>query len=207
MVREWKIGDWVEYKGVRMLVFNVDKTYFGSGAFEKLVCRVVDCAGNSDYFSDECITQGRVKHLPACTGWDWQAPKPIVPPEGYRLMTADETIEHGDMFWQGEWKATGLRSITVEQAFVQYGRLEILAYARKIEPQYRQFANAAEFATYFDRKVCYRVAQSVITRALMYTDTGVVIAGSSANQFLSWQKAFASIQFDDGTPFGVLASN
>lgn len=37
-------------------------------------------------------------------------PKPIDPPKGYRLMKDEETIRHGDMFWQGgAWNQTGER--------------------------------------------------------------------------------------------------
>ena len=61
-VEDFKIGDWVEYEGNRMLVFKPE----GS------VCRIVDEDGGSDYFTDTYLKNGRCKYLPECDGWDWQ---------------------------------------------------------------------------------------------------------------------------------------
>lgn len=43
-----------------------------------------------------------VKHLPECTGWDWEPPKPVDPGEWWRLLEVGETINDGDEFWSGD---------------------------------------------------------------------------------------------------------
>lgn len=134
MGREWKIGDWAEYVGTRCLVIDVRKGLGGS------IVDVVNHAnaewrdGCEDAIRSPSCDHTELKHLPACTGWDWAAPKPIEPPVGYRLMSDDETISDGDMFYQDEWKQTGVRAITVRQSLDSYGRFGIVAYACKIEP-------------------------------------------------------------------------
>lgn len=127
MAHEWKIGDWCEYKGVRHLCYNVTSDGYG-------VYLVTSSAYGKHGHCSPASNDSDLKHLPDCTGWNWKPPKPIEPPEGYRLMAEDETIEHGDMFFQNnEWKQTGLRAITVGKSLSEYGRFKITAYARKIE--------------------------------------------------------------------------
>ncbi len=72
---------------------------------------------------------------------------------------------------------------------------------RKIEKpaQYRPFANAEEFKPHRDRWV--RFAQSgVLYRIIEYCDIGVAVGDEA-----SWEynAGFASLVFDDGSPFGV----
>jgi len=64
---------------------------------------------------------------------------------------------------------------------------------------YRPFANAEEFKPHRDRWV--RFSQSgVLYRITEYSDTGIAI-GSEAPW--DYDAAFASLVFDDGSPFGV----
>jgi hypothetical protein len=78
---------------------------------------------------------------------------------------------------------------------------DIGVIVRKIEKpkRYRPFANAEEFKPHRDRWIRFR--QSLISyRITEYSDTGVAI-GSEAPW--DYDAAFASLVFDDGTPFGV----
>lgn len=77
-----------------------------------------------------------IEHLPDCTGFDWVPPKPIEPPEGWRLLTEGEAVCVGDMAWddKGFWDDELLSS---EQKIV--GQSWNVKYhypiARKIEPK------------------------------------------------------------------------
>lgn len=42
-----------------------------------------------------------VKHLPECTGWDWEPPKPVDPGEGWRLLKVGEIIQRNDELHEG----------------------------------------------------------------------------------------------------------
>ena len=135
-------------------------------------------------------------------------PKPVEPLKGYRLMNGDETIRHGDMFWQsGSWKDTviGVSEISVEAALKKYARYRITAYARKIEPKYRPFASAAEFEPYAEKWIgrfegC--VAKPGAWRPIGYSDEGIYPDSS----VMKYSDAFELLKFKDGTPFGVLES-
>jgi hypothetical protein len=50
-------------------------------------------------------------HLPECTGWDWEPPKPVDPGEGWRLLEVGEVMNAGDEWWlplQQKWKKLDL---------------------------------------------------------------------------------------------------
>lgn len=137
-------------------------------------------------------------------------PKPIDPPKGYRLMKDEETIRHGDMFWQGgAWNQTGISvsEIPVSVALAKYARYRITAYARKIdtsdyiEPRYRPFANAAEFKPHRDKWIIqYR--EDCLMRIGCFDEETVWLATSAFGK--SFVEAFEQWRFEDGTPFGVL---
>ena len=140
-------------------------------------------------------------------------PKPIDPPKGYRLMKDEETIRHGDMFWQGgAWNQTGISvsEIPVSVALAKYARYRITAYARKIdtsdyiEPRYRPFANAAEFKPHRDKWIIqYR--EDCLMRIGCFDEETVWLATSEFGK--SFVEAFQAWKFEDGTPFGVLDTN
>ena len=127
-------------------------------------------------------------------------PKPIDPPKGYRLMSDDETIVLGDMFWQGGvWNETGIffSKITVKEAKGKYTRY-CAAYARKIEPRYRPFANAAEFSPHRDKwLVDY---DGDLVRVIALADEKLATSYGR----ISFEDAFVRYKFEDGNPFGVL---
>lgn len=129
MSHEWKIGDWCECDGRRCIVTNVlirngEQWIYGSG--------VSPCD-----FSFETMMVQRVKYLPECTGWDWEPPKPIEPPEGYRLLGNDEMVLDGDVYLHlGEWKLSEAAGGNLVCSMINKLKHEpIEAYARKIEPQ------------------------------------------------------------------------
>lgn len=70
-----KIGDWVEYRGERWLVYN---TSTGVGGH---ISEVVDRYGRNDRF---CVNQ--LTPLPDCTGWDWK------PEPKWRPATIEDAI-------------------------------------------------------------------------------------------------------------------
>lgn len=81
MGREWKIGDWVEFpSGSRFLIWDI------RGGYAHGINRNGPGSVSLEY--------GRVKHLPDCTGWDWEEP------------TA-EKVEPAAHEWKfGEWAKT-----------------------------------------------------------------------------------------------------
>lgn len=76
------------------------------------------------------------------------------------------------------------------------------AYARKIEPKYRPFANAEEFMPHRDRWIvdrdfeAFRVLEICPLNSTIGTRHGRV----------SFRDALSQFKFEDGTPFGVLES-
>lgn len=141
-----------------------------------------------------------LKHLPECTGFDWEPPKPVVAPNGWRLLTEGETIELGDMYLRAnEWVVFEKADSTtvVNDNF----NLEVhRPIARKIEPKYRPFKNAEEFRPHRDKWNKFKQSDSRRTlKCTSYSDEGVNIALS----FLCYEQAFISLVFEDGTPFGV----
>jgi len=72
---------------------------------------------------------------------------------------------------------------------------------RKVEKpkQYRPFRSAEEFRPHRDRWIRFRQCV-VLYRITEYSDTGVAIGDEA-----SWEynAGFASLVFDDGSPFGV----
>lgn len=91
------------------------------------------------------------EHLPGCIGFDWEPPKPIEPPEGWRLLTEGEVIIAGDICADelGRWVDEPV--ITKDEIFGEKWDNSVhYAVARKIEPKYRPFKNAEEFKINLD---------------------------------------------------------
>ena len=123
-------------------------------------------------------------------------------------MGDEETVLNGDLYLhQGEWKVSEAAGKSLVREMV--GKPEpvpIEAYARKIEPQYRPFANAAEFATHRDKWVKAKVslyAPGYAAKIDAYCDRGVYSVTGDTARLESWQYAFDKLLFEDGTPFGI----
>ena len=136
-----------------------------------------------------------VEHLPGCDGFDWEPPKPIDPPEGWRLLTIGETIKLGDMYLRAnEWVAFEKADSTtvVNDDFNPEVHRPV---ARKIEPKYRPFKNAEEFKPHRDKWWKYKDAGFVFWPPACYSDEGY--------SDTDWDYCFENQVFEDGTPFGV----
>ena len=59
-MHKWKAGDWCEYKARRLLVIRVVDAQYP-------FLRLVDFEGGGITLEFD-----QPKHLPGCTGWDWQ---------------------------------------------------------------------------------------------------------------------------------------
>jgi len=165
-------GCWYEFRGLRLLFVVVI-----NGA-----PRFANRFGVCESFSPDL----RVTPLPDCTGWDWQPTKPSHPtiPNGWRLLENSETKEYGDMFW----------TVFGWQDSDPCGGKADTAYIRRIAPQYRPFANAAEFALHRGRWMI-NIGTGTIRRVDHYSDKGV--------NGVDWETARRKWTFDDGSPFGV----
>lgn len=196
MKQRWQIGYWCELfrSGTRYLVYRVDDT-FAYG---------VNLHGGLTQFSHG---SGDAIHLPDCTGWDWKRPGELIePPAGYRLITEGEVVD-GDRYLSpdGVWYLSTAYGESVE-ALIR-AKLAIV-YARKIEPQYRPFANAAEFKPFRDRWIKYK-GRSAVSRADFYSNEGLFSLEGDYARLISWERAFDLLEFEneDGQlprPFGVL---
>ncbi len=190
---EWKFGDWGRAKQVNN--------------------EIVRFVSMPDYNDDSKLTfflreNGHVQHmdrvvyLPDCDSFDWQPPKPIEPPGGYRLLVDKETIEAGDIALHFDnWVPTSTANIGQ-----QYWVDNFLPMARKID-RYRPFANAAEYKPY--NKTCIDVSllapRNTTVELDAYCDAGVfgIRFQTSFIDLIPWDRAFEIYKFEDGTPFGV----
>ena len=187
MSHDWKIGDWAAggISGKRWLIISCELNGMNLWA-----------VSNVDGFHPAAVDRNNLTHLPDCTGWNWQPPKPIEPPPGYRLMGNDEIVKDGDKYLSGEdWYYANVHGDTVEKL----KHSSTLAYARKIEPQYRPFANAAEFKPFRDKWWKYKQDKEdrlvLIRNPVCYSD--------HAHYGRTWQSRFNECEFEDGTPFGI----
>lgn len=142
-------------------------------------------------------------HLPDCTGFDWEPPKPVEPPEGWRLLSIGETIEIGDLYLRAnEWVAFEKADSTtvVNDDFNPEIHRPI---ARKIGAMYRQFANADEFKPHWARLLKYiRNNKNHYMSIDAFNDECVFLSGDSDNhsyEYLLENYVFA----DTGKPAGV----
>jgi len=131
-----------------------------------------------------------------------------VPPAGYRLLGRDEVVADGDLFIKRapagndyDWRTASGDSCCTVGYFVD--SFEIVCFARKIEPRYRPFANAAEFEPFAEKWIC-RSEMGVIKpgawKVIGYSDKGIY----SDSSVMLYADAFDMLQFKDGTRFGVL---
>lgn len=135
MGHEWKIGDWAEYRGARYLVVK---------AWSRGDCQFVNAYSGSGAVRTFSIGASNIKHLPECTGWDWEPSKPvepiarkwefgvnpIEPPPGYRIIT-DGVVSDGDMSLQDHgWYYSTAQGKDIAE-LLDLGAAK--AYARKIE--------------------------------------------------------------------------
>jgi hypothetical protein len=128
-----------------------------------------------------------------------ELPQPGLPgpiPDGWRPV--DKAVDKkrtDEMFWlNGAWRPTK-RDDTWDSG---------TAYIVPIEPpapQYRPFANAAEFAPHRGRWVCF--CDDPYNQLLPYSFNDKYIW--HANRSITWDEMFSQAKFaDDGSPFGVL---
>lgn len=193
MEREWKFGDWADTpEGILRFVSDRGVRWCLIDAFKLL----------------HYVESRYVKYLPDCTGWDWQPPKPIEQPPGYRLLLREEMVVAGDkcicppdIVANRGWRDASGKSIGCSAGWMidNYG---ITAYARKIAPTYRPFANAAEFEPFAEKWIS-RSEMGVIKpgawRPIGYCDIGVYPDCT----VMTYADAFKAIRFKDGSPFGV----
>lgn len=135
MEHEWDFGDWGRSESLNgEIVRFVSCPSYGSGH-----------TSGMEYFlrkNGHVRHLDKVEYLPDCTGWDWQPPKPIEPPEGYRLLADHELVGEGAMRIDGADREPrswlngndGKCEMTVAEFKDEYPSLKILAVCRKIEP-------------------------------------------------------------------------
>jgi hypothetical protein len=177
-----KIGGWCEYEGCRYLVFNT---------------RIPNISCVNEHGDVGFIKPSEATYLPDCTGWDWQPPQPIDPGEGYRLIDPEvDTWQEGDEYkGSAKWWTSFAGNYSKDYT-----------YRRKIEPQYRPFANAEEFKPYRDKWVIAKHSgyeSGYAGRIDVYLDEGVYSVKNNIARVESWKHAFDALLFEDGTPFGV----
>jgi hypothetical protein len=118
------------------------------------------------------------------------------PPEGWRFVEAGEAFDKRAKFWG----VSGKEWLKLNRDLVEYPRL--LVYIVPIdppappEPQYRPFANAAEFEPHKNKWWRYKSADNdeQIPPALF---------NDKIHGVQYWQDSFENKVFSDGTPFGV----
>jgi len=116
------------------------------------------------------------------------------PPEGWRFVDKEKDARHDQAkFWDEETKHWGLVNPHLSHW------LSTHTYIVPIDPpkpQYRPFANAAEFAPYRDKWWRYKS----ITATHYYPP---VFFGDKGHGNQHWQDSFENKVFEDGTPFGI----
>jgi hypothetical protein len=142
--------------------------------------------GSYDYANDcDCIAWMPLSELPAFD------PIPD-PPEGWRFVDNEKDARNDQAkFWDEETKNWGLVNPHLNSW------LSTHTYIVPIDPpvpQYRPFANAAEFAPHRDRWI-RTPGQEVTKRVDHYSDRGV--------NGMSFSVLLEDRTFDDGSPFGV----
>jgi hypothetical protein len=142
--------------------------------------------------------------LGSCVAWmplsELPAFDPIPdPPEGWRFVEAGEAFDNRAKFW-------GLSNHWVE-TLQEDGYAKELVYIVPIDPpeppkpQYRPFANAAEFEPYFGRMIKEKSLDDFRTVVTSFSDKGVWLAGGSIAT--GYREAFDIYEFANGFPFGV----
>jgi len=119
-------------------------------------------------------------------------PDPIPdPPDGWRFVEKGEAFDKRAKFWSnGKWRHTLQMDLPYSDGCVYIVPID------PPEPQYRPFANAAEFGPYCDKWV---LEGSRKCRPTVYCDTFVEVNGTT----YEWDEALRVLKLTDGTPFGV----
>jgi hypothetical protein len=113
------------------------------------------------------------------------------PPEGWRFVEKGDAFDKRAKFWfSRRWENT--HNLAVFDPHSVY--IVPIDPPKPPEPQYRSFANAAEFAPHRDRWI-RTPGQEVTNRVDYYSDRGV--------NGMSFSVLLEDRTFDDGTPFGV----
>lgn len=113
-------------------------------------------------------------------------PTPIDPGEGWRLLKKDEPKRVGDQYINAERGGVTWSDIADDGI-----RSKNLIYRRRIEPQYRPFANAEEYKPHRERWLVSKTHGDVV-RLMSYQENS------------NWKFYFERYVFEDtGTPFGV----
>jgi hypothetical protein len=192
----WKIGDWCEY-GIeaveRFYVFNVDHgDCVGVWAVSKNGVKTI-----SPFSSN--VNLRHLKHLPDCTGWDWQPTPKLQLREGAWYERADGKIVgpcSPGLETIPKWTFK-VGSVFYDEEGNQVNRNPMLAIIREVPvpaPKYRPFVNAAEFRPHRDRWI--RDKSSCAVRVTSLNDNGA--NGSS------WWSLVKNYTFEDtNTPVGV----
>jgi hypothetical protein len=149
--------------------------------------------------TDGSIGKWRWDSLSRITAWmplsELPAFDPIPdPPKGWRFVDKENDARDDQAkFWDEETKHWGLVNPHLNHW------LSTHTYIVPIdppEPQYRPFANAAEFEPYCDKWV---LEGSRKCRPTVYCDTFVEVNGTT----YEWDEALRVLKLTDGTPFGV----
>jgi hypothetical protein len=121
-------------------------------------------------------------------------PGPI--PDGWRAVDkAVDAFDTRSMLWLGgKWQPT--------QAKLAWDRdYYYIVPVNPPAPQYRQFANAAEFMPHRERWV---IEDHKVFKVLRYSDEGI----ETEESIWDYDEALEfGLTFDDGTPFGILINS
>jgi hypothetical protein len=117
------------------------------------------------------------------------------PPEGWRFVEKGEAFDKRAKFWSktsGSWLLTG-HSDDYSKVYTYIVPIDPPAPP---EPQYRPFANAAEFEPHKDRWWRYKSYDADCQfPPMFFSDAG--------HHTQDWLKSFENKVFSDGSPFGV----
>lgn len=162
------------------------------------------------------ISDSPMTHLPDCTGWDWQSPKPE---PTYAEIHAASGLQVGDRVrvkertepdgWRSPWwpgmDAAAGKVFEIDRDGELYGfRCGGFYFPctslEKVDKKYRPFANAAEFMPHRGRWIyfCDDITNQLLPSS--FQDRGIW----HAKRITRWAELFSQAKFaDDGTPFGV----
>jgi hypothetical protein len=118
------------------------------------------------------------------------------PPEGWRFVEKGEAFDKRAKFWG----VSGKEWLKLNRDLVEYPRLLVCIVPidppKPPEPQYRPFANAAEFEPY-STKLWRFTGDAKDTRRQSLDFNDRVCGG------ITWERCLANKVFADGSPFGV----
>jgi hypothetical protein len=132
-----------------------------------------------------------------------ELPQPGLPgpiPDGWRPVDkAVDAFDTRSMLWLGgKWQPT--------QAKLAWDRdYYYIVPVNPPEPQYRPFANAAEFMPHADRWLKEKLQEDFRATVCAFNDKGFWISGAMVST--TYADGFCIFEFADGTPFGVLINS